>query len=138
MTGSVDAQLRAHFAHPGRQEDLTFAYWQPSLGERRFTATVRELALPDGAERLLDGNAAFTVDYLARVLAARPPGCGIALLHSHFTHGWQEMSRDDEIAERDRLASAVAGASGLPLLGLTWGTDGTWSARFWGRKARYA
>ncbi|MBZ4521840.1 ThiF family adenylyltransferase [Mycobacterium avium] len=138
MAGSVDAQLQAHFARPGRQEDLTFAYWRPSLGERRFTALVGELVLPDEAERLLDGNVAFTVDYLARVLAARPRECGIALLHSHFTGGWQDMSRDDEIAERDRLASAVAGASGLPLLGLTWGTDGTWSARFWGRTGRYS
>ena len=43
------------------------------------------------------------------------------------------MSFDDVRAERDRLASAVAGRTGLPLLGLTWGTDGTWSARMWGR-----
>lgn len=137
MTGSVDVQLRAHFKHPGPQEDLTFAYWRPSVGERRFTALINTLALPSEEERLLDGNAAFTADYLARVLADRPPGCGIALLHSHLTGGWQHISRDDEIAERDRLASVIAGASDLPLLGLTWGTDGTWSARFWGRKARY-
>ena len=137
MTGAVDAQLRAHFAHPGRQEDLTFAYWRPSVGTRRFTALLGTVILPVGPERLLNGNVAFTVDYLARVLASLPPGCGIALLHSHFSTGWQDMSRDDEVAERDRLASAVAGATGLPLLGLTWGTDGTWSARFWGRTASF-
>jgi len=47
------------------------------------------------------------------------------------------MSVDDVVAERDRLASAVAGTTGLPLVGLTWGTDGTWSARFWGRRAPF-
>jgi hypothetical protein len=138
MTGAVDAQLRAHFAHPGRQEDLTFAYWRPSAGARRFTALLGMVIPPIGPERLLDGNVSFTVDYLARVLASIPPGCGIALLHSHLNGGWQDMSRDDEVAERDRLASAVAGATGLPVLGLTWGTDGTWSARFWGRTAPFA
>ncbi len=64
-------------------------------------------------------------------------GSGIALLHSHLGPGWQDMSRDDDTAERVRLASAVAGATDLPLLGMTWGTDGTWSARFWGRTAPF-
>jgi hypothetical protein len=45
------------------------------------------------------------------------------------------MSADDVIAERDRLAAAVAGRTGLPLVGLTWGTDGAWSARFWARQS---
>ena len=52
MSGSLDAELRAHFTHPGRQEDLTFAYWRPSVGDRRFTALLGTLALPTGAERL--------------------------------------------------------------------------------------
>ena len=47
------------------------------------------------------------------------------------------MSHDDDTAERDRLASAVAARTDLPLVGLTWGTDGTWSARFWGRAAPF-
>ncbi len=47
------------------------------------------------------------------------------------------MSNDDVVAERDRLASAMAGHTGLPLLGLTWGTDRTWSARFWARTASF-
>jgi hypothetical protein len=137
MTADLDADLRAHFRHDGCQEDLTFAFWKPSEGATRLTAVLTELALPGGGERILHGNAAFTADYLSRVLAQVPTGCGIALLHSHTGPGWQDMSRDDVTAERDRLASAVAGRTGLPLAGLTWGTDGTWSARFWGRSAPF-
>ena len=51
-------------------------------------------------------------------------------MHNHFTEGWQGMSEPDIIAERDRIAPP-ARASGLPLVGLTLGTDGAWSARFW-------
>jgi hypothetical protein len=138
MTGDLDSALRAHFRHgDARQEDLTFAFWRPSAGSARLTAVLGELALPSENERILHGNVAFTADYLSRVLASAPEGCGIALLHSHLGPGWQGMSRDDDTAERDRLASAVAGRTGLPLVGLTWGTDGTWSARFWGRAAPF-
>ena len=42
------------------------------------------------------------------------------------------MSNADIEAERDVLAYP-AGATGLPLVGLTIGTDGYWSARFWER-----
>jgi molybdopterin-synthase adenylyltransferase len=118
------------------QEDLTFAYWRPSRGMRRYTAVLNELALPDEGERILQGNVAFTNQYLGRVLDECPDGAGIALLHSHLGPGWQGMSRDDVVAERDRLAAVVAGRTGLPLVGLTWGTDGTWSARFWLRTGR--
>jgi len=44
------------------------------------------------------------------------------------------MSPDDENAESVVLASPVAGRTNLPLLGLTSGTDGSWSARFWLKK----
>jgi hypothetical protein len=79
-----------------------------------LTAVVHELVLPRDGERILQGNVAFTAGYLARVLAARPEGAGIALLHSHLGPGWQGMSGDDVVAERDRLAGAVWGQSGLP------------------------
>ena len=46
------------------------------------------------------------------------------------------MSKVDIIAERDRLAPPVA-TVGLPLVGLTLGTDECWSARFWIKKNRY-
>lgn len=137
MTADLDRQLREHFAHGGRQEDLTFAFWRPSPGARRDTAVLVNLILPGPDERLLDGNVAFTADYFSRVLETVPEESGIALLHSHLGPGWQDMSFDDIRAERDRLASAVAGRTGLPLVGLTWGTDGTWSARMWGRAAAF-
>jgi hypothetical protein len=40
------------------------------------------------------------------------------------------MSPDDIEAEQ-RLAPRAKGATGLPIVGLTLGTDGAWSARFW-------
>jgi len=46
------------------------------------------------------------------------------------------MSEDDEVAERDRMGGGVAARTNLPVLGLTWGTDATWSARFWLREGR--
>lgn len=79
---------------------------------------------------------AFTPQYLERVLREAGPGYGIAFLHSHPGPGWQNMSDDDIVAEKDRLASAVAGKTGFPLVGMTWGTDGSWSGRFWLRKSR--
>lgn len=137
LAGDLDIQLRRHFAHEGLQEDLAFALWRPSIGRRRTTFVLAELLLPDDDERLLDGNVSFTSDYLSRVLSSLDEGAGLALIHSHLGPGWQGMSNDDIVAERDRLAGAVAGRTGLPLLGMTWGTDGTWSARTWGRAAPF-
>lgn len=138
MTESVDAQLRAHFDRGPLQEDLTFALWKPSRGKGRFTAVIERLVLPLDGERLLHGNVAFTAEYFQRVLSLAQAGYGIALLHSHLGPGWQDMSDDDIVAEKTRLAAPVAGRTGLPLLGLTWGTDGSWSARFWLREGRGA
>ena len=70
-------------------------------------------------------------DYLVRaVKLACAKKVGLAFMHNHFTDGWQEMSAEDVIAERDRISPPTR-ASGLPLVGLTLGTDGSWSARFW-------
>lgn len=137
FTGSVDVQLVAHLRKPGWQEDLTFAYWRPSLGSKRYTAILFGLNLPRSEERLLQGNVAFTSGYLSRVLEERPRDAGVALIHSHLGPGWQGMSEDDAVAERDRLAGLVASTSGLPGVGLTWGTDGSWSGRFWLRAGRH-
>ena len=92
---------------------------------------VTELLLPVDGERTLHGNVSFEPHYLGRVARrACQTGMGVAFMHSHPIPGWQPMSRADVIAERDRIA-APSRAAGLPLLGLTVGTDGVWSARFW-------
>ena len=57
-------------------------------------------------------------------------------MHSHPSPGWQGMSDADIEAERDVLAYP-AGATGLPLVGLTVGVDGQWSARFWERQGAH-
>lgn len=136
MTEDIDALLTAHLDKGPRQEDLTFAYWRPSVGNDRFTAIINEIVLPRDGERVLDGNVSFVGSYLERVLASAPPGAGLALLHSHLGPGWQGMSDDDVFAEQTRLGGPAAGRTGLPVLGLTRATDGAWSARIWVRVGR--
>jgi len=136
LTAALDGVLVAHVAKGPDQEDLCFGYWRPSEGANRFTAVLFKLNLPREGERVLQGNVAFTSNYLARVLDECPAGSGIALIHSHLGPGWQDMSDDDIVAERERLAGVVASRTRLPVLGMTWGTDGTWSARFWLRTGR--
>lgn len=135
LQATLDRKLGEHLHKPGLQEDCAFAYWRPSEGATRYTAIVTEVVWPLPGDRTLQGNVAFLPEYLERVLGAVPPGCGIAFMHGHLGPGWQGMSQDDVIAERDRLAGAVAGVTGLPLVGLTRGTDGAWGGRFWVRAA---
>jgi molybdopterin-synthase adenylyltransferase len=56
-------------------------------------------------------------------------------MHSHPGPGWQGMSQDDVAAEVGH-AAPTKGATGFPLVGLTLGTDGAWSARFWVKTGR--
>ena len=84
----------------------------------------------------MHGNVSLEPRYLVRALKlACERKAGLAFMHSHPSPGWQKMSLTDIEAERDVLAWP-AGATGLPLLGLTVGTDGCWSARFWKRHGR--
>lgn len=123
--------LLRHYNHGESQEDLCFALWRPSTGRSRYTALIDEIVLPEEGERILHGNTSFEPDYLARsIKLAREKEAGLAFMHSHPSPGWQEMSETDVRAERDVLAWP-ARATGFPLLGLTVGTDGCWSARFW-------
>ena len=113
------------------QEDLCFGLWTPSTGAERETAIVTAVLLPARGERDLHGNASFEPRYLTRVVrAAIKRGQGLAFMHSHLTPGWQGMSPTDVEAERDRIAN-TARATGKPLVGMTVGTDGHWSARVW-------
>src|SRR5713226_2447785 len=106
MTEELDRTLSQHLDKGPTQEDLAFAYWKPSRGLHRYTAVMHDAVLPINGDRILQGNVAFTSQYLERVLSHIPQGSGVALLHSHLGPGWQDMSTDDEMAEHDRLAGA--------------------------------
>ena len=138
MTADQDRALAGHLHNANGQEDLAFAYWRPSRGARRFTAVIGELVMPDDRDRVLQGTVAFLPPFSAPGAGGNPDGCGVAFLHGHPVPGWQCMSDDDVVAERGRLAGAIAGRTGLPLVGLTRGTDGAWSGRLWLREARHA
>ena len=126
--------LLSHLRRGRIQEDLCFALWSPSTGTTRTTAIVREIILPKDNDRDLHGGATFHPTYLTECLfRARSEGLGLAFMHSHPAHGWQAMSEADIVAERDVIAP-LAHATKLPLVGLTVGADGYWSARFWQRK----
>ena len=135
LTESLAEQAEEHLLSRIRngelQEDLCFALWRPSTGRSRTTGIVSELLTPLHGERNLHGNVSFESAYLARtVRQACQTNMGVAFMHSHPTSGWQGMSPDDVIAERNRIAPPSR-AAGLPLLGFTVGRDGVWSARFW-------
>lgn len=134
MSESVDAGIRNHLIliRIDREEDLLFALWSPSQGARRFTALIHTPLFPIEGDRQRHGNVSFNPQYFERVcrLAAAVPGCGIAFMHSHPGPGWQDMSEDDVTAEL-KIAGATAGLTDLPLVGLTVGSDGVWSARMW-------
>ena len=131
----VNHGLMQHLLRPDGQEDLCFALWYPSTGTMRTTALIYESVLPLVGERVVHGNASFLPHYFERAIgSAIEKGAGLAFLHSHPATGWQGMSDEDIRAEQGHAAAAF-GATGLPLVGLTLGTDGAWSARFWERLA---
>lgn len=131
MASGVDEALRSHLIRSDNQEDLAFALWTPSQGSERLTALVHTPILPTDGDRQVHGNVSFNLQYFERVCrTALADGFGVAFLHSHPFPGWQDMSPDDIDAEL-RLAGSVAGVTGLPLLGMTVGDDGAWSARVW-------
>ena len=127
----IHRQAVQHLLRADHQEDLCFGLWNPSQGAGRLTACIREVLLPEAGDRNVHGNVDFNPQYFERAIAsARKANCGLALLHSHLGPGWQEMS-DDDIEAENGHAAATAAATGLPLIGLTMGTDEAWSARFW-------
>ena len=92
---------------------------------------IAEPILPCDGERNVHSNASFEPHFLDRAIElALAKGAGVALLHSHLGPGWQAMSADDIAAEQGNAGQVLA-ATGLPLVGLTIGTDGALSARFW-------
>lgn len=138
LTDATDSlaksHLLRHFREGQLQEDLCFGLWYPSRGRNRLTAILADLVLPRPGEVHLHGNASFEGHYVTRAIKeARRRDAGLALLHSHPSSGWQDLSETDITAERDEVAHP-AQATGKPLLGMTIGDDGFWSARLWQRE----
>lgn len=131
MTSETHQQFCAHLLRDDGQEDLCFATYVPSTGNKKFGGILMEIILPEDGERNVHGNVGFLPTYFERVMRiAKDRNEGIAFLHSHPFPGWQGMSNDDVIAET-RLSPSVYAVTGKPLLGLTVGTDGAWSGRYW-------
>ena len=128
---SASAYLLRHVNAGHMQEDLCFALWRPSTGATRTAAIVFKILPPLPSDRNLHGSVSFEPSYLTRAIrVAIETSAGLAFMHNHFTDGWQDMSVPDVVAERDRISPA-ARATGLPLVGLTLGTDRSWSSRVW-------
>lgn len=128
---AVNTGLLKHLLHENREEDLVFALWYPSFGSQRMTALLHTPIYPIKGDRQRHGNASFNQQYFERVCAlAAQERAGIAFMHSHPGPGWQDMSLDDIQAEQ-KLSGATMALTDLPLVGLTVGTDGIWSARVW-------
>lgn len=120
-----------HLIRADSQEDLCFATYKPSTGSKRFSGIISNIIPPTSGDRKVHGNVSFMPQYFERVLRiAEQQGEGVAFMHSHPFPGWQDMSLDDISAEK-RMAPATYATTGLPLLGMTIGNDGSWSARFW-------
>ncbi len=132
---NLNEDLLKHLVRRDGQEDLCFALWNPSYGKSRTTALIQAVLMPRNGERRVHGNASFLPNYFERAVEeALRENCGIVFLHSHPGPGWQGMSDDDIVAELG-LAPKVFAATELPLVGLTLGSDGTWSARFWEKQS---
>ena len=120
----------------GMQEEACFALWRRADGFDRYTGILGDVILPEDGDRDLHGNVTVHGGYLNRVLdSALKAHAGVAVLHSHPGPGWQELSGMDADTERNIIAPFIR-ETGLPLLGLTMGLDGAWSARFWQESER--
>ena len=115
----------------GLQEEACLALWRRGDGFNRYTGILAETVLPEDGDRDLHGNVTVHGGYLNRILdRALKAKAGVAVLHSHPGPGWKALSGMDDDTERNIVAPFVR-ETGLPLLGLTMGSDGVWSARFW-------
>ena len=132
----LESHLASRFQLGSVQEEACLAIWRRGDGLNRYTGVLGEVFLPKDGERDLHGNVTVHGSYLNRVLdEAVRASAGVAVLHSHPGPGWQSLSRMDDDTERNIIAPLVR-ETGLPLLGLTMGSDGVWSARFWEESSR--
>ncbi len=128
---SLNCQLLSFLLRKDGQEDLLFGLWYTSEGIERNNVLVHSILPPLKGDRKVHGNVSFNYPYFKRACdLALKNGCGIVFMHSHPFPGWQAMSSDDVKAE-SRMAPTVDTITNLPLLGLTVGSDGTWSGRIW-------
>ncbi|MBL0269436.1 MAG: ThiF family adenylyltransferase [Chitinophagaceae bacterium] len=133
LPSHINQQLMDHLKRDDGDEELCFALYNPSTGASRFSAIIDEIILPDEGDRQVHGNVSFNPEYLERsIQLAQIKQKGLAIIHIHPGPGFQYMSRDDVRAESG-IAGATKSVTGLPLLGMTAGIDGAWSARFWFR-----
>jgi len=135
MTENVNKIFFEHLIREDGQEDLCFAFYKLSSGKSRKTGVINEVILPEFGDRNVHGNVSFNSVYFDKVTSyALANNLGICFIHSHPFPGWQGMSFDDIEAEK-MLAPRVKAVTGLPLIGMTIGTDNYWSARFWVKEA---
>ena len=127
----LEDHLLSGFRQGDCQEEACLALWYPGDGFKRYTGILGEVVLPEDADRDLHGIVTMRTGYLNRVLdRALEAQAGVAVMHSHPSPGWQSMSSVDEHTESTLIAPFIR-ETGLPLLGMTMGNDGCWSARFW-------
>jgi hypothetical protein len=131
MTAKLNKQLTQHLIRKDGQEDLCFATYNPSTGSKRITGILTSVIFPSEGDREVHGTVEFYPQYLERAIRiAAERKEGLVFLHSHPYSGWQDMSDPDVVAET-RISPPAFGACGLPLIGMTVGSDGAWSARVW-------
>ncbi len=138
MRESLHRTLANHLSSGFRggdvQEEACLALWWPGDGCNCYSGILGEVMLPQAGDRDLHGNVTVQGGYLNRVVdRALEVNAGVAVLHSHPGPGWQALSGMDEDTESTIVAPFVR-ETGLPLLGLTMGSDAVWSARFWQQK----
>lgn len=123
--------LLSGFQNGQRQEEACLALWRRADGINRHTGIISDVVLPENGDRELHDTVTVNTGYLNRALdSAIKHRAGVAVLHSHPGPGWQALSELDENTERNVIAPFIR-ETGLPLLGMTMGNDGYWSARFW-------
>jgi hypothetical protein len=128
---SLNEDLSNHLLRLDGQEDLCFALYEIGTGHIRKSGLITEVILPEKGDRNVHGNVSFNPCYFDKIIRlALLKNKGIVFIHSHPSSGWQSMSRDD-VETENMLAPRVKAVTNKPLIGMTLGTDGSWSARFW-------
>jgi len=131
IPAALNFEVCKHLIRDDKQEDVAFALFKPSVGAFRFTALIYKLIFPEDGDREVHGNVTISPNFFKRICKiAAVEKSGIALLHSHPSQGWQGMSIDD-IKTEDSYSESSYSINDFPLIGLTLGTDASWSARVW-------